>query len=135
MNVLEKGPKVPILFDEKGFVAALKEMPYAAMAPVEALGVVRLDIEHHSRKADRTALQDQVHVIVHQAIGVDEETEARPANGKPFEESLPIDVVAKDRTPLVAASDDMIDGTLKVQPERAWHVSPNGRGSLSSSLS
>jgi hypothetical protein len=55
-------------------------------------------------------------VIVHQAKGIDEEAEARPTNRKSLEVGFAIDVVAKNRTPLVAASDDMIDGTLELQP-------------------
>src|SRR5262249_23221827 len=108
--------------NDEGPVPSLEQMANAAVSPVEALRVGRLQSEHHTRKPDRAPLNRQMNMVSHQAEGQKAEFVALPALAKPAQIDLPVLVVAEDRFPLVPSGDDVVDRTFAFQPKRPSHL-------------
>jgi len=69
----------------------------------------------------RRRLDEQVIVIVHQAIGVTQPSEARHDFAQAAEKPLPVLVVEKDRTARIAARGHVMDRTGEFEPEGTGH--------------
>jgi hypothetical protein len=81
----------------------LEDVANASMALVEAPCVEAVELAHGSRKVGERGLNREVIVVVHQAVGVEDERVAVDHVGESFEEGAPIFVVSDDGLACVAA--------------------------------
>jgi hypothetical protein len=56
-----------------------------------------------------------MNVVAHQAVGQDRKLQTIAADAQTIEIETPVEIVPKDVSSLVAASDDVIDGPLALE--------------------
>lgn len=78
-------------------------MPHAPMAPVEALCIDTVQLPYAQRRVALRRLDKQMIMIVHQAVGVAQPTEARHHFAKAAQKQRSIFIIKKDRIPRIAA--------------------------------
>ncbi len=83
---------------------------------VVTLGVSAFTSHFHARHQIAFGCFDQQMMVVgHQDIGVDPQTGALASLGQRFEKPLPILIIVKDLSALVAAGHDMVEPPLRIQ--------------------
>lgn len=68
-----------------------------------------LNRQHDSRDRNRTPLNRQMGMVIHETVGVQPEIEPLPVVWQTAEVPLPIRIVAEDRLALIASHDQMVD--------------------------
>jgi hypothetical protein len=129
VNVADEREQVSSLLNEKGLVSTMEEVSYPLVALVEALSVGAMKRKDDPRQWNRTGLKSKVHVIRHQAVGIETKTESVSIICKPFKVKIPVGVVSKDLALFVSTRDDVVDRTRKFQALDARHQQtrrPNG---------
>lgn len=101
--------KIGVLVDDDGLVSSLKDMPRFLMSPVVFLGVHAVELSHPFREVCFRSFDDQVVVIVHEAVGVTEPPKPVPDAGEKIEEITPVLVALEDLLTGVASARRMID--------------------------
>jgi hypothetical protein len=88
---------------------------------IECLGVRAMKRQDDPRQRNRPGFQGKVHVIRHEAVGVETKSESIPVVHQSSKVSLAIAVVPKDIALFVPARDDVIHRARKLQTRRARH--------------
>src|SRR6266545_1089840 len=96
-------------------------MTDAAVPPIEILGIRAVKRKHDTRESGWPTLEGQVKMVRHQAVGENPDAEALAVAFEPFQVGLPVLVVPEDRPTLIATSDDVINGPLRLQTQRPHH--------------
>jgi hypothetical protein len=92
-----------------------------AIAAVEILRVRLLQSLHEFAERLRAALKEQVHVIRHQAVGVDPDVELDAIVFQPVEVSFVVAVATKRFSSLIAAHDDVVKEAWRKDSGTASH--------------
>lgn len=69
VNVAAHLQQIGILINQNRLESTLKQMPHLAVAPVIRLGVDAVDVAHQHGQVRATGMQNQVVMVIHQAIG------------------------------------------------------------------
>ena len=96
-------------------------MPHLAVAAIEALGIDAVQLSHAAGQVGLGRLDQQVKVVVHQAVGVAVPPEALDDRGESVQECFAVFVVAKHFLARIAARGHMIDSARKFDAQRAGH--------------
>jgi hypothetical protein len=70
MDVARQLQKIGVGIDQNRFVASLKKMSCAVLAPIPPTGISKSEILNDPGKANRSDLNGQVHMGVHQTDGM-----------------------------------------------------------------
>jgi hypothetical protein len=124
MDVSKQFEEVVLFLDEEGLVSALEEMADAPMSGIEPLGIVGMQREHYPGQGRWPALQSEMDVIVHEAVGEDPKPKPFLALAEPFEIRFSVPIVAKDGLSLVPSSDHVVD------PARELYAKSPGQAHL-----
>ena len=96
-------------------------MANSAIPIIEILRVGLLQSLHELTKRVRAALNEQVHVIRHQAVGIDSDVELRAVMFQTVQVSFVVVIAPKRFSLLIAAHDDMIKETWRNDSGTASH--------------
>jgi hypothetical protein len=107
MDVVTDGPRLE---------APPEEVPDAEVAGVEGRGVGAVQSLHPVRERRLAALDDEVEVVSHQAIGMEPPAERAHHLAEVGEEESPVVVVHEHEPPVDAARCDVVDAVRKEQP-------------------
>jgi len=122
-DVVEAGGVVLFRLDHPGPEALAEDVVLAAVARVECLGVLAVEVPHAVRQVRERRLEEQVVVVAEQAAGVDPPAEV-PANSlQDLEEDGAVVVVLEDRRVVVPFGRDVVVGAGGKMAGRASHVS------------
>src|SRR5260221_3303845 len=102
-DVLDQRQQIALLLDEEAFEAALKEVTAALILPVEPLGVLAVHPLHAPGERGLGCLEDEMEVIGHEGVGMDDPAEAPDGLDEDGEEHEVILVAAVDVLAIVAA--------------------------------
>jgi hypothetical protein len=119
---------VLIVANQARLEAALEQMARAAVAGVEAGGVQPVQPLHPFRQRRLPALDDQVEVIAHQAVGVQLPVMTIGDAEQEVDEEPPVLVVHEDQAPVDAARRQVVDAVGEGQPPWPWHALKPRRG-------
>ena len=122
LDVAHDAKDVGIGIDQAGFVASLPERADASMALVECLHVGLSDGAHGTR--DGTGLcgmQQQVHMVVHQHVGVNEHVVLRACLAQEAPVVVTVLVVEEDRASVHPSLGDMHGNAGNFDSGLAWH--------------
>jgi hypothetical protein len=117
-------PPLPGLHQHR-LVAALKKMTHAPVTSVEPNRVADIQPLHDHPQGDVAALHNQMIVIRHQHISVDQHTESLRQLRHQFQPVTPVRIGAKNNPPLIAASRHMMPGAGKINAQRSSHTQAN----------
>jgi predicted trehalose synthase len=121
MNVAEQSQQVLVLVANNRFVPPLEQVANFAIAAVEILRVRLLQPLHKFAERLRAALKEQVHVIRHQAVGVDSEMKPGAVVLQSVKVSFVIVVATECSSSLITADDDMVKKTRRKDSGTASH--------------
>jgi hypothetical protein len=116
VDVTHQRQQVTVVLHQKRFVPFLKQMPHPLMAPIEPLRIGGLKCEHDAREHDRSSLEGEMYVVVHEALGDDTEAIPRATGSEPCEIRLAVHIITEDRLPLVPTSGDVVDPAGNLDP-------------------
>jgi hypothetical protein len=122
MDVADQFAHVHLALAKDRFMPPLKKVPDLAVFPVIILAVPGQQPVHYPPDGVRFPLDQQVHVIGHQAVGVEEERELLFLCGQKREEPGVVFRRAENVLPVVPARDNVIKSTLDLDPCFACHV-------------
>jgi len=86
-------------------------MPVLVMFPIVCLGVDAVKMAHTGGKVPFRGFDEEVIVVIHQAVGVTEPVEAFYRLAEDGEEKMAVVVIFEDVRPCVAARGNVIDST------------------------
>jgi hypothetical protein len=109
---------VLVAFDEDRAEAGLEEVAAASVSAVECLCVAAVELSHRDREVGARRLQQQVVVVVHQAVGVADQAVPLDDVRNELEEAAAVGVVADDRLSIVAARDHVVEASGEGDAER-----------------
>jgi hypothetical protein len=115
-----------VLLHEDGVVPALEEMADQVMPAIEGLGIDAVEVPHAASQIGLWCFQEQMVVVVHQAIGIESPSETRDGLSKDRHPAGPVGCIGHDGLPCIPATGDMIEGAGKFEPQRTCH----GRDSI-----
>jgi hypothetical protein len=116
---------VLVVANDLGVEALLVEMPDAVVSLVEALRVDAVEAVHSQRDVFERRLDDQVEVVVEQAVDVDDPAEARRRFPHESQPAPPVDVVEDDRHLGDAANGEVVDALGR--QDAAWKARHEAR--------
>src|SRR5436305_2080083 len=93
------------------------------MSQVEVLRIPPEEPLHPVREILLRRLEQKVHVVVHQAIGMASPLEPRDGCTEEAKEPPAIVVVREDLLPSIASRRDVEDAAGRCDPRRSWHSS------------
>ena len=100
---------------------SLKEMPHPFIAPVVYLGIATVELPHAQRQIGLRRFNEEMVVIVHQAVGMAAPAVAIDHMGEEGEPLRPITVVRHDVLPGIPPTGDMVDGPRIFNAQRTGH--------------
>ena len=112
----------PLAINQNTSKSSLKDMPRFLMSPVVVLGVHAVELSHPFREVCLRSFDDQVVVIVHEAVSVTEPPKPVPDAGEKIEEITPVLVSLEDLLTGVSSTGHMIDGARVFDAERTSHT-------------
>jgi hypothetical protein len=123
---------VLVALDHLGVEAVLKEVPHALVELVEPLRVDAVDPMERTRDRLHRALYDRMHVVGHEAVGVNLKLVFLDHPAKEHEKKPVVLDVAEDQAPVNPADGDVEDPVCREHPSRnarhpcrlAWQQSP-----------
>jgi len=95
--------------DEDGAEPPLEEVADPLVPSVEPLRIVAVEALHSGREVAPRRAEDEVVVVVHQAVGVAEPAEADDHEAQHVQEVAPVDVPTEDRLPVDATRHDVVE--------------------------
>ena len=103
------------------FEPTLQHVADPTVMAIEGLGVDPVELAHGPRQIGVGRLYNQVKVVVHQAIGVQQQMKPSNDARQHIEEPLPVLVIHEDVLPGVAARGDMVERARKFKAQRSGH--------------
>ena len=91
------------------------------MTRIKVLRLVAVQVAHSTREIAVGRLDEEVVMIAHEAVGVEDEIVRFDHVFKPIEKSFSIAIGEKDVLLCVAASNDVIEGTVEFDAKRSCH--------------
>jgi hypothetical protein len=116
--------KMAILLHQNCLKPSLKEVPYPAMPLIESLRIDTVQLPHAYRKIPVGCINEQMVMIVHQAIGVAEPIVPKGNIRKGIQENLSVLIVSENCLSFVSSACDVIDSTWKFYTQRTCHGYP-----------
>jgi hypothetical protein len=116
--------KMIILLYEDPLKPSLKEVPYPAMALIESLRIDTVQLPHAYRKISVGCINEQMVMIVHQAIGVAEPIITKGNIRKGIQEHLSVLIVSENCLSFVSSARNVIDSTWKFYTQWTCHGYP-----------
>ena len=110
-----------VFLDDDGFVSALEEVPGPVSSVVEELGVHTVQLPHAEGEVPVGGLDEEMVVIVHEAIGMADPVVAFVDMLERPEKVLTVLIVLEDGLLLVAAGGHMVDSAGVFDAKRAGH--------------
>lgn len=114
--------QVGVFLDEDRAVSRLEEMAKPPVAPVVPLRVDAVEVAHAEGKVPVRDFEQQVVVVVHQAVGVTEPLIPLDRSSEDCQERVTIVIVLDDRALLVSAGDHMNHCAGRTNAERSRHT-------------
>ena len=94
--------KVAVLLNKNSFKPSLKDMTHPVMSPVKGLGINTVKLSHSLRQVSIGCFNDQVIVIVHQAIAMANPVIPLRDLSEGVQKQFPVAIVLEDRFPIIA---------------------------------
>jgi hypothetical protein len=91
------------------------------MAPVIVLRVDAVQVPHHPRQVALRGLEEQVIVVLQEAIGKDPDAPHLMTVAEKLEEPQPVNAIGEDPLAGQAAVHDVVVGTRELNAERTGH--------------
>jgi hypothetical protein len=91
------------------------------VAAVEGLGVNAIELPHAAREVPLWGLEEEVVMVVHEAIGVAAEAVAFHHLGEDFQKREPVLVSEEDGLSGVSPGGDVIQGSRELHPQWSGH--------------
>lgn len=132
MEISDEFEEIGVSIAENGVIPPLKDMPRFAVPAVVVLAIGRLEGLHRAGQRLGAGLQQEMHVIPHQDIRVQCDPISATIAFEPVEIRDVIGLVMEDGGALVAADDDMKEGTWKIE---AWFTSHAGESRTRAAIS
>src|SRR5262249_25269717 len=107
-NITAHLQKTAVLLNENSFKAPLKDMANAAVSPVKSLGIDTVKLPHSLRQVSIRCFNDQVIVIVHQAIGVANPVKPLRDPSQSVQKQFAVAVVLENRLAIVSPGSDVV---------------------------
>lgn len=114
MYIADKFQQVSISIDENGLVPSLEEMADTSALLVEPSRIAQHKILHQPRKRNIRNLKKQVNVVRHEAKSMDAIPKSYGALLEKLQKVVPVRVLKKKRVTSIAANNDMIKRTRKM---------------------
>src|SRR5882724_11233700 len=92
-----------------------------AVAAVKGAGIGNIKMAHELGKIGPRSFNDQMKMVPHQYVGVQNRLVNPQRASEPFQEDLAMPVVSVDRPAVVAAAGDVIIGVSILNPQWAGH--------------
>jgi len=121
VNVARQVQKVFIGIDQDGLVTPSEQCTVAALVAVEKLGIHAVEMPHAAAEIPERRMQQQMVMIVHQAIGVRFDPEPVGKLAEQFEKSLALRVGNEYVLAPRAAIHHVVPRTLKFDSQRPGH--------------
>jgi hypothetical protein len=116
--------KMAILLNQDCLKPSLKEMPYPAMSLIESLRIDTVQLPHAFRKISIGCINEQMVMIVHQAVSVAEPIVSKGNIRKGIQEKRSILIVSENCLSFVSSTRNVIDSTWKFYTQRTCHGYP-----------
>jgi hypothetical protein len=126
VNVADEREKVRRFLNEKRLVSPLEEVSNSVVALVEPLSIGAMKRQHDSRQRDRPRFESKMHVVRHQAVGVETKTESISIVCESSEVEISIGVVSEDIALFVSTRNDVIHRPREFQARGARHQQIRG---------
>src|SRR5260221_7640241 len=110
LDIAMTGEEIGLAVEDGRSVAALPQRAGAPVAAVDMSDVAAAEqLEDPRQRIGTRRREEQMKMIAHQHIGMEETTLRRQRGSEPAEVELPVAVGEEDRHPVVAALNDMMD--------------------------
>ena len=114
--------QVPVAVDDLGFETSLEQMPVEPVTPVELEGVPAKQPLHALRQVLLRRLDEEMDMVVHEAIRMARPTEPLDGVLEEVKEPLAVCIFKEDRLATVAARRDVEDAACRPKTRCTWHV-------------
>jgi hypothetical protein len=111
--------QIRLLLNDDRLESPLENVTGAGVPPVEVLGIASVEAMHPPRQGRMGRFHQQVKVISHEAIGVEDPGLVGDDRGEKVQEMAAIRGIVKDRPALVAAAGDVVQRSGELQAERS----------------
>ena len=112
MNVAHQLAQIPVALTKDGFVPPLQHVADLLIFPIVVLSVTRQHSLHDAANRICLTLDQQVHMIGHEAVSVNEEWQSSLLDFEQREKLLVVIVAVKDLLSVIAARDYVIEAAL-----------------------
>jgi hypothetical protein len=129
VDVADQLEEIGLFLDDDGLVAILKEMPGAAMPPVECARISGKEASHAAGERAPARPEEEVRVVREESPGVNPQGAHTDEGREAREEILPIPIVSEDDLAVKSADDDVVERSGCVETRSARH----GEGSIAES--
>ena len=109
------------VFDKNGFVSAAEEVAPELVTGVDAAGECVLKPLHALYQIRAGGSESEVVVVIHEHPGKDFPARLLAGGSEGADKGAPVLVVEDDGFAAVSASKNVVDGSLILNPWRAWH--------------
>src|SRR4249919_4195548 len=96
-------------------------MPHFSVAPIEALGIDPVQLTHAAGEIGLRGINQEMDVIIHQAVDVTAPPEAGHHRGQGGQKHLAVLIVANGSLTCIPARGDAIERTREFNTERTSH--------------
>jgi hypothetical protein len=121
VDVAHQLEQVRVFFDERRIEAILEEVPDAVVAAVEGRGVAAEEPAHRAGQRCGAGPEQEVHVVRHEAPGIEAQVAGRDAGGEAIEEVVAVTIVGEDGAAFDAAHDDVVERVRGIETWAAGH--------------
>jgi hypothetical protein len=113
--------KMTIPLHENPLKSSLKEVSYPPVPLIESLGVDTVQLPHANRKIPIRCVDQQMVMILHQAVGVAEPIVTKINILKRIQERLSVPIVSENCLSFVPSAGNVIDSTWEFYTQRTCH--------------
>src|SRR3989338_1486006 len=106
-----------------GFVTSLEKVTASAMTPIVSVGIGALKPAHGVTKIAPSGLDNEVVVIWHETIHMQDSTECREHFFEGLEKKFPILIVLEDFFSFIAPGSDVVASPFVFNADRSCHAS------------
>src|SRR3990172_12124935 len=121
VDISDQSQEILIPIAEKGLVPSLKEMAYFAVLPIEVAGIGEIQKLHDLRQRRFRCLDEQVEVIGHQDVGVEDKTALLLIMPESAEILASVLIVKENVLLLIAPGYHMVERSGKLYARRSCH--------------
>ena len=122
MDVAAEFHQVRVSLHQRRLVTPLQQVADTVMRTIERLRVSAIELAHGAAEIRLQCLDEEMVVIVHQNVRVQQEAVLPDGVGQHRQEAVTIGIATEDRLTLVAARGDVVEGAGELDSERACHT-------------